>query len=486
MAIPQVIHQELDGQLGALPLGSKIIAIAGPAVGGTVNLPGAYGKTTGVVAAYTRGPLVKRAGRWITTYSQPALLCKTGASTAAVNGTIDVTGITGLSVVTNGATLPDDAYELGFIIRTGGTVGVAGITYQTTRDGFHTLDPVTALGTATSIVVPNTGGASFSLSAATLVAGDVAKRVTTAPNFNAAEIGAALLALKQSTIKWDVCLIAGDIDGAIFDAIETAFASMPDRTWVGGTRIPLVGESEATYLAAMNTIFSAKTTKNGCLCFGAAKITDGLDFNQYRQSTAVHIGMQVASLSEELDPAWTSLGAAKGVDIRSAAGNPDEHDEFITPGADDARYSTLRTWEEEPGVFIANARLFSSAGSDFEFVQHRRVFGILRRVLQAYFQKRLSQPVEIDPKTGFILEEEALEIESGADAVCRAALLAKPKCSAGGLEGKKTRFVKVSREDNLLSTKTMTVAAGMVPLSYPKRIEITESFRNPALQLVSA
>jgi hypothetical protein len=485
MAIPQVIHQELDGQLGALPLGSKILAIVGPAVGGTVNLPAAYGKTAGVVSAYTRGPLVKRACRWITTYSQPALLCKTGASTAGTNGTIDVTGITGTSAVTNGATIADDAYELGFIIRTGGTIGTAGITYQTTRDGFRTLDPVTALGTGTSITVPNTGGATFALGVGTLITNDTAKRITTAPNFNAAEIGAALTALKQSTIKWDVCLIAGDIDAAIFDAIETAFAGMPDRTWVGGTRIPLVAESEATYLTAMNTIFSSKATKNGVLCFGAAKITDGLDFNSYRQSTAVHIGMQIASLSEEQDPAWLGFGPAKGVDIRSAAGNADEHDELINPGADDSRYSTLRTWEGREGVFITNARLFSSTGSDFEFVQHRRVFGILRRTLQAYFEFRLSQPVEVDAKTGFILEEEALEIEAGADAACRAALLAKPKCSGGGLEGKKTRFVKISREDNLLSTKTMTVAAGMVPLSYPKRIEITEAFRNPALQLAA-
>lgn len=486
MAIPQVIHQELDGQLGALPLGSKILAIVAPSVGGTVNLPAAYGKTTGVVAAYTRGPLVKRACRWIATYNQPALLCKTGASVAGTNGTIDVTGVTGTSIVTNGATAPDDAYELGFIIRTGGTIGAAGITYQTTRDGFRTLDPVTALGTATAITIPNTGGCTFALAAGTLVTGDTAKRVTTAPNFNASELGAALTALKQSAIKWDVVLIGGDIDAAAFDAIETVFASMPDRTWVGGTRIPTVGESEATYLSALTTIFSAKATKNGVLCFGAAKITDGLDFNQYRQSTAVHIGMQIASLSEEIDPAWLVLGPAKGVDIRSAAGNPDEHDELVNPGADDARFSTLRTWEGREGVFITNARIFSSTGSDFEFVQHRRVFGILRRTLQAYFELRLSQPVDIDPKTGFILEEEALEIEAGADAACRGALLAKPKCAGGGLEGKKTRFVKISREDNLLSTKTMTVSAGLIPFSYPKRIEITESFRNPALQLAAS
>jgi hypothetical protein len=196
------------------------------------------------------------------------------------------------------------------------------------------------------------------------------------------------------------------------------------------------------------------------------------------------IGPLLASVSAEVDIALTTLGAIPGVSIRDANGNPKHHDESVNPGLDDSRSATLRTHDGKQGVYVNNPRLLSASGSDFEFAQHRRVMNLARRTLRLYFIDRLSRPTLVDARTGFILESEALETEAGADAVMRAVLRAKPMCSGGGIDGKAARFCKVSRTDNLLSTKTMTVQGGVIPLAYPKVINIDLGFKNPALQPV--
>ena len=193
-----------------------------------------------------------------------------------------------------------------------------------------------------------------------------------------------------------------------------------------------------------------------------------------------------ASVDESVDLAYTGLGALPGVAVRDSNGNPDEHDESANPGLDDARFCVLRTIDGKAGVYVNNPRLFSAAGSDFQFLQHRRIMNLAKQTLRVFFVDRLSKEVVVDATTGFIAETEAAEIEAGADAALRAVLLAKPKVSGGGVGGKKTRFVQVSRTDNLLSTSTMTVQASVIPLAYPKAINIALGFRNPALQVVKA
>jgi hypothetical protein len=95
--------------------------------------------------------------------------------------------------------------------------------------------------------------------------------------------------------------------------------------------------------------------------------------------------------------------------------------------------------------------------------------------LAAYFIRRLNAPVQVDPDTGYILEEEALEIEDGAIKAMEAVLLDKPKASG-------VQFT-LSRTDNILSTKTLTGDARIVPLGYTETLNISVGYTNPALQV---
>lgn len=486
--IPQVNLNELDGALGTLPVGSKRCAFLGvsPSSVVAVDTPAAFARTKDIVTNFTRGPLAEGAAYWIQNYQAPAICVRTGASTAATKDAIDITGVTGTSVVTaTVGTLADDDVEAYFKVIVGGTIGTAGITYQWSLDGGRTLSPVTALGTANTFVFPGSGGLGFSFAAGTLVANDVVTQRAYAPRWNNTEIGTALTALKNSAFDWDIAVILGPIDSTAFDAIVTAFAAMPEKMWIGGFRMPNAGETEAAYKTAFDAVFSSKADTRSAVCSGAAMITSAISFRSYRWGTVRAVGARIASLSEERDPAVKSDGALPGVSIKDANGNPVEHDETVNPGLDDSRAITLRSWPNKGGAYINNAPLMSAAGSDFQFVQHRRVMNLARRTFREYFEDRLSREVLVDAATGFILESEALDMETGCDALCRAVLRAKPKCSGGGQDGKANRFCKLSRTDNILSTKTITVQGSVIPLAYPKAINIDLGFKNPALQITA-
>ena len=481
--IPQVNLNELDGALGTLPVGSKRCAFVGVATAGPTDTPAAFSRTTNIVSNFTRGPMPEAAAYWVQNYKAPAICVRTGQSTAGTKDAIAL-AVTGTSVITaTGATLADDDVDAYFKTINGGTIGVAGITYQWSLDGGRTLSPVTALGTANTFVFPNSGGLGFSFAAGTLIAGDLAQQRAYAPRWNNTEIGTALTALRVSALDWDVAVIVGTIDSTAFDAIVTAFAAMPEKMWIAGTRMPTAGETEAAYKTALDTIFSAKADTHVAIVAGAALTTSAISFRSYRRPFLFGAGARLASLSEERDGAVKDDGPLPGVSIRDANGNAIEHDETVNPGLDDSRYVAARSWANTGGVYINNPNLLSPTGSDFQFVQHRRIMNLLRRTVREYFESRLSREVLVDASTGFILETEAIEMETGCDALCRAVLRAKPKCSGGGIDGKANRFCKVSRTDLILSTKTITVQGSVIPLAYPKAINIDLGFKNPALQV---
>lgn len=478
MTQPKITITELDGSLGVLPPSSgRLMAVIGVSSSGTANVPASYGKVSALVAAKGYGPLVEAAARHIELTGDPVVVVNTGTTTNGAAGAVTFTG-TGTSVVTvDAAVYPYDDYEVYFLVVAGGTRGVAGITFRYSLDGGKNMSALVALGTATNYTIPN-AGIKVDFAAGTLVAGDYWSFRTTAPIYNASQLGAAFDALRVSTHAVEVVQVAGVIDGTSFDTLATKRASSyavgKYITIVSNTRTPNLAESEATYLAAMDTIFSAKSDSAIALCAGSCRLISSVSGRNYRRPVSFVVASLEASVSEEINTADINLGALVGVSVRDSNGNPEQHDETANPGLDDSRFYVLRTWEGYAGVYVNRPRLFSAEGSDFQLVPHRRVLNLAHAALRAYFTRRLNKPVLVNASTGFILEEEALEIESGARAVMRAVLLAKPKASA-------IEFT-LSRTDNLLSTKTMTGQARVVPVAYPEFINLDLGFKNPALQ----
>jgi hypothetical protein len=396
-------------------------------------------------------------------------------------GELDVSFSGSSTPTTHSGTHPNDDYEAYLEIVNGGTIGVDGITLRWSLDGGRTLSAVTALGTANFFVFPNSGGTRVDFSSGTVDAGDHLSFPTVAPRWNNTELGTALTALGNSAARWGIVEIVGPIDADAFDTIELKIAAIRAKgkkvAWIGNTRMTVGSESEATYLASLASVFGTKSSTVGALCAGADKMTSSVSGRRYRRPISHVTAPREQSLSPEIDSADVNLGSL-GVSIRDANGNADEHDESLSPGLDDARFYVLRTWDAVQGVYVNRPRLFSADGSDFQLLPHRRVLDIAHEALNAYFTRRLNQPVLVDKTSGFILESEAQEIEAGARSAMRSALLAKPMASA-------VQFV-LSRTDNLLSTKTMTGQARVIPLAYPEFINLDLGFLNPALQVQPA
>jgi len=483
MTQPAVIITELDGALGVLPASSgKLYALIGVSSAGPIDTPATYARVKDVSAAFGSGPLVEAACHYIDRYGKPVILVRTGSSTPGTVGAVSSVA-TGTSVVTVDATppaTPADDYELMLKFVAGGTVGTAGITYTTSTDGGRTPGPVTALGTATSIAIAGSGGVSFELAAGTVVAGDKHSAVATAPQWNGTELKSALDALGATAASWDLVHVVGALTASTFqdvdDKITGLFPSGKYHGWVGHCRMPNAGESEALYLGAMSTAFADKASKHGMLCAGASKLSSAVNGRKYRRPSSYVLAARNAAVSEEVNIADVNTGALSA-SIRDVNGNPEEHDESVNPGLDDARFCVLRTIDGYQGVYCNRPRLFAAAGSDFQLMPYRRVINLAHAALRVYFIRRLNHPILVDRTTGFILESEALEIEAGALAVMRGELLVKPKASD-------CQF-SLARNDNVLSSKTLNGEARIIPLAYPEWIYLNVGYVNPALQVTA-
>ena len=482
MAQPAVNLNTLDGQLGILPAQSgRPLAIVGvSSAGPAVNTPVAYGRVSSIKSALVSGPLAHAAAHHVALTGKPVVVVRTGSTVAGAFGTVDNSNVTGdADFSADSGTEPDDDYEIVIRVVAGGTVGVAGITYQTSQDGGRNYGAVTALGTATNIVIPNTGGAAFDVTTDTLVAGDYMLCRTTAPQWNDAELTSALTALKNSGYDFEIVHVVGAVDADAFDVVHTALSGMAAVgkfcSAVCNTRVPNVGEDEATYKAALDTLYSAKASTYIEMCAGACEISSSLTGLKHLRPYSFDCASDEANVAEHIDIADPSR-ESRAVGIRDENGNPKHHDETVNPGLQDSRFSVLRTFNGVAGVYPNRPQLFSAEGSDFDLHAHRRVFNIALRVLSIYFLKRLNKPVRVDKNTGYILEAEAVEIENGANGVLAAALKATPKASD-------VTFT-LSRTDNVLSSKTLTGDCSITPLAYPETFNIGVGFKNPALTAI--
>lgn len=482
MTQPAVNITEIDGALGILPeTAGRLLAVVGVSSAGTADVPATFARVSDLVAAFGYGPMVEAAAYHIVNTGRPVVVVKTGNSNPGTfpAGTTTVFTGTGTSVITvdDTNTDPYDDLQFYFKVVTGGTIGTAGITFQWSLDNGRTLSPVTDLGTATTFVFPESGGAEIEFAAGTLVAGDTATFRGDAPLWNSTEVGTALDALFNSAVNWEIAEIVGNIDATSFDVIDPKFSAGLTtgkyHSWYGHIRMPNLAETSAAYLTAASALLSAKSTVFGGITAAAAKTSSGVSGRSYRRPPSFAVASREQFNTEEINIADVNLGTLPGISILDANGNPEEHDESVNPGLDDARFTVLRTWPGIQGVYVNRSRIFSAAGSDFNIFPKRRVLNLGHVALRNYFTRRLNQPIEVDPATGFILESEAQEMETGGKVSMESLLLAKPKAS--GVE------VTISRTDNILSTGTITGTARVTPLAYAETINLEFGFTNPAL-----
>lgn len=450
MGLPGVAIQKVNANAGTVPQSATgVAAIIAPCSGGGTPLTDVavlYNSPAAVQAAYLVGPMVEFSAYEMTDTALPVVCVKPTTTTAASCSTVtsvktgtfspSVTTATANddynAVVTASVASPLPAALAGTVagvviyVLTGGALGTAGITYVYSLDGGNSVSAVQALGTALTItpVEPNTGASTgitvtLGTSTQTVLAGDYFWFTSVGPRMASADLTAALQALYVTKLPFDLVIVHGETSAALVAILEAWVLTMNAQgrypTVLVNTRfkdqIPGAVETETAFATAMTTLVSGIVANDVCIgCDGAAYVSPLTGITK-AMPTSLYILAQCESSPVGVDPAQVSLGPATNAVIDNPHMTPAFHDEAVSNTLDSPgstlRLSTLRSIFGKQGVFITNAYLMSTAGSDYVYIQDNRTMNAAATLVYQLMTGFLSYGVPRSIKTGFILEPTA-------------------------------------------------------------------------------
>lgn len=221
----------------------------------------------------------------------PAAMYTTPNTTAGAYGTINVTGVTGTSVVTfDNSVKPFGTYEARLRVTLGGTVATGPISLVYSLDGGRTESQVVALGTANTYTIPNSN-VKFNFAAGTLVTGDIVSVRTTAPAPTAGDITTAMAALAVSTIDFSILVCEFPMTAALAGTVKTGLAALravgKRVTALSRTRMRNFesAETEAAWYGVITADFtSAFVDSSQCVRAAYGFVGDAMTGRQYLRS----------------------------------------------------------------------------------------------------------------------------------------------------------------------------------------------------------
>jgi hypothetical protein len=431
MPIPFTSIQKQDGNTGVCaPSQTGVLAVIANSQSGVANLPGTYTRQSDILAAFGLGALIEDCSYYIQNAQKPVLALKPTCSTASAFGTINHSGQVGTSTVTFTGT-PWDEYDVIVKCLLGGTVGTGPITIEYSLDNGNIWSAPIALGVAElwvlNVPTPATAGSSgvtVNFGAGTLVTGDIVSVSATPSYMTNSDLVAALAALYASKLPWDGLLIDMIATATTIATVDSWLQSLEavgrgKTVWMN-TRHKIkpvpTGESEATFATAMAVITTAVSTIRIDVATDGGYVPSGVTGLLQFRPASLGISTRANPSPVGQDPAYRALGALPGYQLTDVNGNPLWHDERLFPGLDALQLSTLCTDDQDPGVYIGNARILSTPTSDFQFDQHARCANVALEVAYAAIKINYSRGVRTlppDPVTGeeYVLPDDATAIE---------------------------------------------------------------------------
>lgn len=423
-----------------------------------------------------------------TTFSLPGVA---GNGVGGATGTVQKTGVnigssTGTSIPTITGT-PVDTFRVRWKWIVGGTRGAAGATFQYSLDGGASYSAVFQIGTATSYVIPNTG-LTINFSAGTWVAGDQYRFNTVEPKWNAGGVSDCIEALGAIAQKFRLINLVGDLsasDAVTFDTDLTSLAESYRYIGLLGHARDAdfdAAEAEDDWSDDITDDFSSFSSTRVSVTAGHYMVPSPIDGRKYRRPLSFPAAARLMGRPIQEHAGRVRTGPLKGVSIPSDSDKVKldldahvYHDERNTPSLDSARFFTARTRIGRPGLFVKKPRMMSSPSSDYQIWPHRSVIDKACDITYEVLVDVLNDDLQLDPTTGFIIEKEAKAIESRLRSAFRDGLTSKRAASAVN--------ATISRDDNIITTKTLTAAIRVVPKGYVEQIEASVGFTNPALEL---
>lgn len=476
--IPNTTFSFPNGGLGIQPADpSNIVAVVGASSGGTADTPASIGgRVSNVTDQFGYGPMP----------SLCAALIRSGATVVAVkaastNGT--PTAVTeGPGVGTSNMTVTGTGFDQYFVIVTitrGGTAQTdLTCAFTVSLDGGRTQSNEITLPVSGSYAgLAATTGLTLVFSAGTLVAGTTYSFDVPAPTVSAANVVAALTALKLSTHAFALIHVAAPFDAGDVATVVAEVGAIVSRKRFCRVIMESLdedSETEAEWMATLTDDFATSASDLMSIGAGYFPILDAQSGTWYPwrsvawfatiRAVQVSVHRDLAAVADGALAPWANAPAAIAGTIPAGKFI---HDEDITPGLNAQRFLTIRSFPGLPGYYITNPNVMSGPTSDYDLLQFGRVADACARFTNVYFTQQLSSDVPLNPATGKILESAAKSLEQGNDSACSSLIAGK---SVSALQ------TQVSRDDNIIVDREVTVAVLMVPLGYIKSIPISVGF----------
>jgi hypothetical protein len=478
MALPKVTQTISDGALGIAESDDSSTHVAiGVCSAGTVNALTFYSDPDTLKAACGIGPLVDKCVYHLQVAGGSVGVMRINSSiVGACGSTTVVRGGAGDSTGTcAGSGQAYDAFEFKVEITKQGTNLAAGTaTFKYSVDGGDNYSPDIAVPIGGTYAVPNTnvtltfgngaGPTSFKV-------GDVHSFTCTAPGYSSTDADNALNALRTTyaSSKFGFVHLVGaasTVAGAatIAAAVDVKMAAEESLFRYLFAVVECPEDTDANIIAA----FTAFSSTRVCVAAGYCELV--ANGKVLKRNAAWPAVARMASQDIRRDLARVRQdkegGPLKGVTKLY-------RDEFATEGLDAARFITLRTYAQQNGFYITNGRTMANGGSDYQYLQFRRLMDRACTVNYGNVFQYLNDDELRVTDTGTILDADAKAIETKVNGALFADLTAKKRVS--------TTFVTVTRDNNILSTMTLKMKVRLRPKGYSKFIEADIGFENPAL-----
>ena len=497
MGAPTVQINVQDNGLGQLPTGQgNVIVVIGTSSAGAANTPlETNSPSTNLIPTYGYGPGPQLASLVNQQSGNPVLWVKAATQTngvsSAVNATVPGGSVSVMTLTGN----PNDSYYGRVTVVTGGTVGVTGIQIAVSLDAGRTTYVTTNLGTATTYLVPNTG-LTLNFTSSSLVAGDYFTWTSTEPLWSDAGVNSAiqsLYSLPFGETFLDIAVVGGGgqttaggpgVNGGDVTSLDGAATALfnkrrytrilcnaRDALWGGSST-----ETEAAWITSIEADHANDSSLRVGVTAGHYNCVSPIDQCQYRRPLLFFAAARDAQVAIQVDLGRVKDGALANLVVPSSPDGFFYHDENLTPGLDAARFLSATTYVGRPGFYVVNPNLMAPPGSDFNWLQHGHVIDAASAIAYNFFVTELSDSIRVDSTTGYPLQQDINDLQLRCKAQLDNALT-----NAGAVS---STSVTIPSNQNVLSTSTLNVTIGIVPLGYLKVIKVTIQFVNPAIQQV--
>lgn len=481
--IPSHTEQFPDGNLGTAPPAiDEVRCFIGPCQVGTANtLYGPYYSPEAIYAAHGYGATPEDAALSAGIAGGPVYVMPINASVAAAASSVTHSGTgTGILALTG---TPLDAYDGTAEILTGAADLAAGTaTFRYTLDGGDNWSaelamPVSGVyspaGSGQTLTWTNGAGTAF-------VAGDTYTWTTTGPGYAAADVTAVLTALRALSKSGEMAyfVLSGKASSAAGSAtIAAAAATEMDAFLTAHKFVHIYIQAANDTDAALKTAFASFVNDRVFVVAGEGEIVSKLSGRIYQRNVLQVVEPRIAQIGPSDHPGFVDRGrGALAASLKSVT-----RDEAQTPGLSDARFTTVRTWDNYPGFFVCDFWTMATPGSDYGPGTNRRVMDKIarlgRRAAIGYvaLNKLRVEPALINgqtnPRKGYIREEQARDLEAAIQADLKA---------LAGVDVSEEVKVTMKRDEDIIATGTVTFTYRAVPFGYAKQIVGSFGFTNPA------